>query len=135
MPWSGHWPGGRSRAGPTAEPGPGSCATGSLTHSRVCAILSNPVYAGAYVYGRFRSRRTVSPDGSIRTSTVELPRTEWAVCLRDHHPGYITWEAFEANEAKLAANRLIRVSACGHACQVIRSRPLTPVSLRPSDLL
>ena len=83
----------------------GQLRYGSLTHSRVCAILSNPVYAGAYVYGRFRSRRTVSPDGSIRTSTVELPRTEWMVCIRDHHPGYITWEMFEANEAKLAANR------------------------------
>src|SRR5689334_11486611 len=34
-----------------------------LTHSRACSILSNPVYAGAYVFGRFRSRRTVRPDG------------------------------------------------------------------------
>ncbi len=38
-----------------------------LTHSRACSILSNPVYAGAYVFGRFRSRRTVCPDGSVRT--------------------------------------------------------------------
>src|SRR5674476_691284 len=83
----------------------GQLRYGALTHSRVCAILSNPVYAGAYVYGRFRSKRTVSPDGSIRTSTSELPRSEWAVCIRDHHPGYLTWEMFEANEAKLAANR------------------------------
>jgi DNA invertase Pin-like site-specific DNA recombinase len=83
----------------------GQLRYGSLTHSRVCAILSNPVYAGAYVYGRYRSRRTVSPDGNIRTATVELPRPEWAVCIRDHHPGYISWAMFEANEAKLAANR------------------------------
>jgi hypothetical protein len=45
-----------------------------LTHSRVLGILTNPVYAGAYVFGRYRSRRTVGPDGSVRTSTVELPR-------------------------------------------------------------
>ena len=32
-----------------------------LTHSRACAILANPVYAGAYVFGRFRSRRRPSP--------------------------------------------------------------------------
>ena len=83
----------------------GQLRFGSLTHSRVCAILSNPVYAGAYVYGRFRSKRTVTPDGGVRTSTVELPRAEWAVCIQHHHPAYISWELFLANEAKLASNR------------------------------
>jgi DNA invertase Pin-like site-specific DNA recombinase len=83
----------------------GQLQFGSLTHSRVCAILSNPVYAGAYVFGRFRSKRSVTPDGSVRTSTVELPRSEWAVCIHDHHLGYISWDTFLANEAKLAANR------------------------------
>ena len=76
-----------------------------LTHSRACAILTNPVYAGAYVFGRFRSRRTVRPDGSVRTVTVELPRAQWAVCIHDHHDGYIAWDTFEANESRLAANR------------------------------
>ena len=76
-----------------------------LTHSRVCKILANPVYAGAYVFGRHRCRRTVSPDGSVRTTTIELPREQWTVCIRDHHPGYIDWATFEANQAKLAANR------------------------------
>lgn len=76
-----------------------------LTHSRACSILSNPVYAGAYVFGRFRSRRTVRPDGSVRTVTLELPRTEWAVCIHDHHDGYIDWDTFLANESRLAANR------------------------------
>ena len=68
-------------------------------------VLSNPAYAGAYVYGRFRSRRLVSPDGTIRTTTVELPRSQWAVVLHDHHPGYIDWETFLRNEARLQRNR------------------------------
>jgi len=76
-----------------------------LTHSRVCGILSNPVYAGAYVFGRYRSRRTVTADGSVHTSIVELPREQWTVCIRDHHPGYIDWTTFEANAAQLTANR------------------------------
>ena len=76
-----------------------------LTHSRACSILANPAYAGAYVFGRFRSRRTVSPDATVRTATVQLPRAQWAVCIRDHHAGYIDWDTFLANEAKLAANR------------------------------
>jgi hypothetical protein len=78
---------------------------GRLTHSRVLGILANPVYAGAYVFGRFRSRRTVNPDGSVRTVTSELPRSEFAVLIPDHHEGYIDWDTFLTNEAKLANNR------------------------------
>lgn len=83
----------------------GELRWGRLTYSRVCALLSNPAYAGAYVFGRFRSRQVVFPDGTIRTRTVELPRTQWATVIVDHHPGYIPWERFLTNEAKLAANR------------------------------
>src|SRR6266542_5989849 len=83
----------------------GELRWGRLTYSRACGVLSNPAYAGAYVYGRFRSRRLVSPDGTIRTTTVELPRSEWAVVLHDHHPGYIDWETFLRNEARLQRNR------------------------------
>ena len=41
----------------------------------------------------------------MRTVTLELPRTEWAVCIHDHHDGYIDWDTFLANESRLAANR------------------------------
>ena len=83
----------------------GELRWGSLTHSRVLGVLSNPAYAGAYVYGRFRSRRRVDPDGTIRTSTVELRREEWEVVIRDHHRGYIDWDAYLRNEARLQRNR------------------------------
>jgi DNA invertase Pin-like site-specific DNA recombinase len=83
----------------------GELRWGRLTHSRVLGVLRNPAYAGAYVYGRYRSRRLVSPDGTIRTSTVELPRSEWEVVIHDHHPGYIDWDTFLRNEARLEHNR------------------------------
>ncbi len=83
----------------------GELRWGRLTCSRALGVLSNPAYAGAYVYGRFRSRRVVSPDGTIRTRTVELPRPQWATVIAGHHPGYITWDAFLSVEARLAANR------------------------------
>ena len=38
------------------------------------------------------------------TTIVERPRQEWAVLIKDHHEGYITWADFLANEARLAAN-------------------------------
>ena len=65
----------------------GELRWGRLTHARVLGVLSNPSYAGAYVYGRYRSRRVVRPDGAIVTRTVELPRSEWPVVIQDHHEG------------------------------------------------
>jgi DNA invertase Pin-like site-specific DNA recombinase len=82
----------------------GELRWGRLTHARVLGILANPAYAGAYVYGRYHSTRTVSPEGKIATKVVELPRAQWPIVLYDHHPGYITFEEYLANGARLAAN-------------------------------
>jgi DNA invertase Pin-like site-specific DNA recombinase len=82
----------------------GDIRWGRLTHGRVLQLLANPCYAGAYVFGRFRSRRAVDPDGTIRIKSTELPREQWQVLIRDHHPAYITWETFLANTNRLAAN-------------------------------
>jgi DNA invertase Pin-like site-specific DNA recombinase len=84
----------------------GELRWGRLTHSRVLSLLSNPAYSGTYVFGRFRSRRGVDPDGTIRTRTTEVAREEWSVVIHDHHPAYIGWEAFLANERRLAANHM-----------------------------
>src|SRR5258707_2627097 len=83
----------------------GQLRWGRLTHARVAGILRNPGYAGAYVFGRYTSRRTVDPGGTVHTAIAERPRAEWPVLIKDHHEGYITWADYLANEARLAANR------------------------------
>jgi len=83
----------------------GQLRWGALTHARVLGVLKNPCYAGAYVYGRYASRRRVDPDGTVHTGLIERPRSQWPVLIRDHHDGYIGWDAYLANEAALAANR------------------------------
>jgi excisionase family DNA binding protein len=83
----------------------GQLRWGKLTHARVLGVLKNPGYAGACVHGRYTSRRTVEPDGTVRTTLAERPRTEWPVLIKDHHEGYITWADYLDTEAKLAANR------------------------------
>ena len=82
-------------------PRPGALVFGELEHDRVLSILHNPRYAGAYVYGRTRQRklRLAGQAGYRR-----LPRDEWKVFLPDAHPGYITWEQFEANQEALHAS-------------------------------
>jgi DNA invertase Pin-like site-specific DNA recombinase len=82
----------------------GQLRWGRLTHSRVLGVLANPAYAGVYVFGRYHSRRVVEPDGTVRTKICELPRDEWPVVIHDHHPGYIGWDDYLANQARLAAN-------------------------------
>ena len=82
----------------------GQLRWGKLTHARVLGILKNPGYAGAYVFGRYTSRRTVDPGGTVHTTITERPRAEWPVLIKDHHESYITWADYLASEARLAAN-------------------------------
>ena len=112
----------------------GQLRWGRLTHSRVLGILANPSYAGCYVFGRYHSQRVVSPDGVVSTKTVERAMADWPVVIHDHHAGYICWEDFLANRARLAANTThagARPPREGHAlCQGIIAcgscgRPMT----------
>ena len=66
-------------------------------------ILTNPVFAGAYAYGRKQTERRVQ-DGVIRERVRRTPREEWHVLIEDHHPGYITFERYLANQQRLRAN-------------------------------
>ncbi|WP_443058094.1 recombinase family protein, partial [Streptomyces sp. KLMMK] len=72
----------------------GQLRWGKLTHGRVIGLLSNPAYAGAYVYGRHRTQRTVQPDGTVTTSYPRVPREQWPIVITGHHDGYITWQQF-----------------------------------------
>lgn len=71
-----------------------------LTHSLALDILHNPRYAGCYVHGQARTRRT--PDGKLKVK--RLPIEEWDVVLPGAHAGYITWEQFQSNQRTLRKN-------------------------------
>jgi hypothetical protein len=93
---------GRHRSGSHA----GELYWNSLCHDQVLNVLHNPAYAGAYVYGR--ARHTTDLDG--RPHTLAKPPGEWTVVIHDHHPGYLTWPQYQANQQTLAAN----AAAHGH---------------------
>ena len=65
-------------------------------------ILHNPRYAGAYAYGRTKLHK--SPSGRIAYAKRE--QDQWHALVKDVHPAYISWEAFEANQIRLDANRI-----------------------------
>jgi hypothetical protein len=84
---------------------------GDLQHHDVLRLLHHPCYAGAFVFGRTRTSKTV--EGRIRITLV--PRERWQVVVRDAHVGYTSWETYERHLTQLAAN----------------SQAYTPQRLRP----
>ena len=69
-------------------------------HARILQVLHNPRYAGAFVYGRTRTRHL--PDGG--TTVIKIARAEWQFVMPGLHQGYIDWERFEVNQRRLADN-------------------------------
>jgi DNA invertase Pin-like site-specific DNA recombinase len=69
-------------------------------HARVLQVLHNPRYAGAFVYGRTRTRHL--PDGG--TTVIKVARAEWQFVMPGMHQGYIDWDRFEVNQRRLADN-------------------------------
>lgn len=79
----------------------------------VLAILRNPSYAGAFVYGRRRSvRRTPTARRPVQRA---LPITEWRIRVPDKYPAYIEWPLYEKIQAMLDDNRseYVRASTRG----------------------
>ncbi len=74
------------------------------TYHAIHSVLTSPVYAGAYVYGKTRHQRYVDEQGRVRKRVRKLPRSEWGVLIPDHHEGYIDWVTYEANQARIATN-------------------------------
>ncbi len=73
-------------------------------YNTVRRLLTNPIYGGAYVFGRTCSRVSVR-DGRKRV-VYGLPRIpeDWEVLIPEHHEGYISWAEFGRNQTLIADN-------------------------------
>jgi hypothetical protein len=67
-------------------------------------IPHNPLYAGAYAFGRVGQRTKVVDGRSQKTNGHKKPRDEWSTLIQDHHPGYISWQEYEENQRLLLEN-------------------------------
>jgi len=72
------------------------------TVAAILAILKNPAYAGAFVYGRTRTVRTGT--GPRQASQQKLPVEQWRIRVNDKYPAYITWDTYEQIQARLKDN-------------------------------
>jgi len=98
---------------PRFGPNKGELFWGPLRHWRVLRVLHNPRYAGTFFFGRTRTHKR--PGNRIELEV--LPRGEWIALLPDAHPGYISWEQFEANQ------RTLRDNAQAHGSERRKSPP------------
>lgn len=83
---------------------PGPIRWVAPTYHALHQILTNPVYAGAYTYGKTKYERYIDEQGIVKKRARHLPMDQWSVLIRDHHPGFIDWATFEANQARLDSN-------------------------------
>jgi DNA invertase Pin-like site-specific DNA recombinase len=75
------------------------------TRETLQIMLHNPVYAGYYAYGRRQVEPRRKVPGRPDTGRVVKDASEWLVLLPGRMPAYITPEQYEANVARMAANR------------------------------
>jgi hypothetical protein len=70
-------------------------------------VLHHPFYAGAYVFGRSKVVRQLDPqdERKVVVRQVKVPREQWPVLLKDHHPGYIPFDTYERNQAVMRNNQ------------------------------
>ncbi|MBV8653767.1 MAG: recombinase family protein [Alphaproteobacteria bacterium] len=92
---------------------PVACHSGAEGHGTVWRlplyntvhnILTNPVYAGAYAFGRTTSKVSVEEGRKRVKRGLRRPQTEWDVLLTDRHEGYISWSEYERNQRVIADN-------------------------------
>lgn len=85
-----------------------------LTHARVLVVLKNPLYTGAYVWGRRRQRRTLTQGGVRKRCQTVSAREQWHILRFDSHPAYLTWQEHLVNLQRLQDNDAKQHGAHGH---------------------
>jgi excisionase family DNA binding protein len=68
------------------------------------SLLHNPVYAGAYAYGRTRTQVRLVQGRKQVSRTKRRAPADWRVLITDHHVGYIDWEEYQRIQTLIAHN-------------------------------
>jgi DNA invertase Pin-like site-specific DNA recombinase len=74
-------------------------------YNSIQGILTHPIYAGAYVYGR-TEHGTHCEGGRTRKVSRRRPQNKWLALIPEHHEAYLDWKQFEQIQKMIAANCL-----------------------------
>jgi hypothetical protein len=92
------------------------------SYTAIHQVLTNPVYAGAYVYGKTRQETILDASGARKKRIRYLPRSQWQVLIPEHHPGFIDWQTYEANLAIGLAPNGLRLAALAKSHSILFSK-------------
>jgi DNA invertase Pin-like site-specific DNA recombinase len=73
-------------------------------YNTILKFLKNPIYAGAYVYGRTKTQTSLAEGGALKLKGKRVEIKDWEILILDHHPGYISWDEYLRNQQKIADN-------------------------------
>ena len=74
------------------------------SYATLHSILTKPIYAGVYAYGKSETRTKIVDGHARKSAGYRKPQSEWRVLIKEHHPGYLSWDEYERNQAMIAAN-------------------------------
>jgi hypothetical protein len=75
------------------------------------ALLQNPVYAGAYAYGRTKTQVHLAQGRKQVSRIKRRAPADWRVLITEHHDGYIGWDEYQRIQSLIAHNALARGGA------------------------
>ena len=73
-------------------------------YAKLHRVLTNPIYAGAYSFGRSSSQIKLQEGRKRIVRQRHRSQEQWQVLIQDHHEGYISWETFQHNQQIIAHN-------------------------------
>ncbi|MBC7231602.1 MAG: recombinase family protein [Actinobacteria bacterium] len=80
-------------------------------YNTVLHILKNPIYCGAYAYGRSGTKIGIEEGSAVKVRGFQLPRKEWQAFIPNHHEGYINLSEWERNQRMIEENAAQRGSS------------------------
>jgi excisionase family DNA binding protein len=73
-------------------------------YNTILHILTNPIYAGAYAFGRTGNRVSIENGRKKVVHGIKKERKDWEVLIPNHHEGYLSWIDYERNLSLIADN-------------------------------
>ena len=77
-------------------------------YNAVHHILTNPVYAGAYVFGRTKTVTRIEQGRKRNYPGSRLAQEQWQILIKQHHEGYVEWDEYQANQRQITHNAAMK---------------------------
>jgi DNA invertase Pin-like site-specific DNA recombinase len=71
----------------------------------VFTMITNPIYAGTYAFGRSEFVTDIDASGARKVRRRFKTMASWDVVLHNHHAAYISWETFQRIQQMVERNR------------------------------